>query len=397
VNEARVNAQLVRRIEDRWIGFELSQRLWEVFENTYLSAGRVQTPVLGWVIERYREFVESETDFMRLTLENDLEVTLEGVKEEVQEVVVDEVQLEEKELNPLPPYTTDTMLQDASRFLRFSTDYTMRLAQDLFELGLVTYIRTDSTHVSNVGIEVAKEYITEEIGEDYFAPRKWGEEGAHECIRPTRPIDTGRLMQLLRDGIITLARALTRDHFRLYDMIFKRFMISQMKAAKILHERAVIDAKITKAEVEGYVEILFDGWTKLRAPPLKKLPKLEKGQRIRVKEVKKWRAPKVPLFTQGDIIALMKERKIGRPSTYAKIVKTLLDRHYVIETKGRKKLVPTELGTKVYHYLITKYKELVSEERTRQLEELMDLVEENKADYQEVLNDMYREIRKYIA
>jgi len=170
-----------------------------------------------------------------------------------------------------------------------------------------------------------------------------------------------------------------------------------MKAAKILHERAVIDAKITKAEVEGYVEILFDGWTKLRAPPLKKLPKLEKGQRIRVKEVKKWRAPKVPLFTQGDIIALMKERKIGRPSTYAKIVKTLLDRHYVIETKGRKKLVPTELGTKVYHYLITKYKELVSEERTRQLEELMDLVEENKADYQEVLNDMYREIRKYIA
>ncbi|WP_175059054.1 reverse gyrase [Thermococcus sp. 2319x1] len=397
VNEARVNAQLVRRIEDRWIGFELSQKLWEVFENTYLSAGRVQTPVLGWVIERYKEFVESETDFTRLTLENDLEVTLEGIKEEVQEVTVEEVQLEEKDLNPLPPYTTDTMLQDASRFLGFSTDYTMRLAQDLFELGLVTYIRTDSTHVSNVGVEVAKEYITEEIGEDYFAPRKWGEEGAHECIRPTRPIDTGRLMQLLRDGIITLARGLTRDHFRLYDMIFKRFMTSQMKAAKILYEKAVIDAKVAKAEVEGYVEILFDGWTRIRTPPLKQLPKLEKGQRIKVKDIKKWRASKVPLFTQGDIIALMKERKIGRPSTYAKIVKTLLDRHYVIETKGRKKLVPTELGTKVYHYLITKYKELVSEERTRQLEELMDLVEENKVDYQEVLNDMYEEIRKYIA
>ncbi|HIH71819.1 MAG: Reverse gyrase [Thermococcales archaeon 44_46] len=397
VNEARVNAQLVRRIEDRWIGFELSQKLWEVFENTYLSAGRVQTPVLGWIIERYREFVESETDFMRLTLENDLEVTLEGAKEEVQEVVVEDVQLEERELNPLPPYTTDTLLQDASRFLGFSTDYTMRLAQDLFELGLVTYIRTDSTHVSNVGLEVAKEYITEEIGEDYFAPRKWGEEGAHECIRPTRPIDTGRLMQLLRDGIITLARSLTRDHFRLYDMIFRRFMTSQMKAAKILYEKAVIDAKVAKAEVEGYVEILFDGWTKLRAPPLRQIPKLEKGQIIKVKEIKKWRAPKVPLFTQGDIIALMKERKIGRPSTYAKIVKTLLDRHYVIETKGRKKLVPTELGTKVYHYLISKYKELVSEERTRQLEELMDLVEKNKVDYQEILNDMYKEIRKYIA
>ena len=397
VHEGRVNAQLVRRIEDRWIGFELSQKLWEVFENTYLSAGRVQTPVLGWVIQRYKEFVESETNFVRLTLENDLNVTLEGVKDEIEEVVVEDVQLEERELNPLPPYSTDSMLQDASRFLGFSTDYTMRLAQDLFELGLLTYIRTDSTHVSNVGIEVAKEYISDEIGEEYFAPRKWGEEGAHECIRPTRPIDTGRLMQLLRDGVITLARGLTRDHFRLYDMVFKRFMTSQMKAAKILYEKAIIDAKVAKTEIEGYVDILYEGWTKIRNPPLRRLPKLEKGQRIRVKEIKKWKAPKVPLFTQGDIIALMKERKIGRPSTYAKIVKTLLDRHYVIETKGRKKLVPTELGTKVYHYLITRYKELVSEERTRQLEELMDLIEENKANYQEILNEMYKEIKKYIT
>jgi len=288
------------------------------------------------------------------------------------------------------------MLQDASRFLGFSAPHTMQLAQDLFELGLITYHRTDSTHVSNTGIEVAKEYISEEIGEEYFAPRKWGEEGAHECIRPTRPIDTGRLMQLLRDGIITLARGLTRDHFRLYDMIFKRFMASQMKAAKVLYEKVVINAKVAKTEIEGYIEIIFDGWTKLRAPPLRQLPKLEKEQGLKVIEVKKWRAPKVPLYTQGDLIALMKERKIGRPSTYAKIVKTLLDRHYVIETKGRKKLVPTELGTKVYHYLISKYKELVSEERTRQLEELMDLVEENKADYQEVLNNMYAEIKQYI-
>ena len=397
VNEGRVNAQIVRRIEDRWIGFELSQKLWEVFESTYLSAGRVQTPVLSWIIQRYKEFVESETNFIQLTLENDLTVRLEGVKEGVEEVVVEDVHLEEKEINPLPPYTTDTMLQDASRFLKFSTEYTMRLAQDLFEVGLFTYIRTDSTHVSNVGIEVAKEYITDEIGEEYFVPRKWGEEGTHECIRPTRPIDTGRLMQLLRDGVITLARGLTRDHFRLYDMVFKRFMTSQMKATKVLYEKATIDARIAKAEIEGYVEILYEGWTKLRNLPLRKLPKLEKGQKIKVKETKKWKAPKVPLFNQGDIIALMKERKIGRPSTYAKIVKTLLDRHYVIETKGRKKLVPTELGTKVYHYLITKYKDLVSEERTRQLEELMDLIEEDKIDYQEVLSELYKEIKKYTA
>lgn len=396
INEHRVNAQLVRRIEDRWIGFELSQKLWEVFENKNLSAGRVQTPVLGWVIQRYKEFNESETEFLALILENGINVVMEGVRGDIEEVTVEDVLIEEREINPLPPYTTDTLLQDASRYLGFSAPHTMQLAQDLFELSLTTYHRTDSAHVSGTGIEVAKEYITEEIGEEYFVPRKWGEEGAHECIRPTRPIDTGRLIQLIRDGVITLAKPLKRDHFRLYDLIFKRFMASQMKAAKVVYERAIIDGKIGKAEIEGYIDVFFEGWSKLKPLPLRQLPRLEKGQTIKVAETKKWKAPKVSLYTQGDLVALMKERKIGRPSTYAKIVRTLLDRHYVIETKKRKRLVPTELGTRVYHYLLSKYKELVSEERTKQLEELMDLVEESKVDYQDVLNDMYAEIKRYV-
>ena len=401
VNEGRVNAQLVRRIEDRWIGFELSQELQRVFENHNLSAGRVQTPVLGWIIERYKEFTESETYFLGLTLENGLQVTVEigkdGKKVEPPEyVTVEDVQLEERELNPSPPYTTDAMLKDASTFLKLSAPQTMRLAQDLFELGLITYHRTDSTHVSNTGIEVAKEYITSELGEEYFKPRPWGEEGAHEAIRPTRPIDTGRLMQLIRDGVIQLPRNLTRNHYRLYDMIFKKFMTSQMIPAKILYEKAVIDARVGKAELEGYVEIIEDGWTRLRSPPMRELPKVEKGARLRVTEAKKWKAPKVPLYTQGDVIALMKERKIGRPSTYAKIVETLLRRYYVIETRGRKKLVPTEQGIKVYHYLMSKYRDLVSEEKTRELEETMDLIEDNRADYQKVLNDLYDELTRYL-
>ncbi len=401
VNEARVNAQLVRRIEDRWIGFELSQELQRVFENRNLSAGRVQTPVLGWIIERYKEFTESETYFLGLTLENGLQVTVEIGKdgkniEPPEYVTVEEVELEERELNPSPPYTTDAMLKDASTFLKLSAPETMRLAQDLFEAGLITYHRTDSTHVSNTGIEVAKEYITEEIGEEYFKPRPWGEEGAHEAIRPTRPIDTGRLMQLIRDGIIQLPKNLTRNHYRLYDMIFKKFMTSQMKAARLLVERAVINAGVGKVELEGYVEVIEDGWTKLRSPPLRQLPKLEAGERLKVVEAKKWKAPKVSLYTQGDIVAMMKERKIGRPSTYAKIVQTLLQRYYVIETRGRKKLVPTEQGIKVYHYLISKYKELVSEEKTRELEELMDMIEENKKDYLEVLRSLYEELRTYL-
>ncbi|NJE62323.1 reverse gyrase [Thermococcus sp. 21S7] len=402
VNEGRVNAQLVRRIEDRWIGFELSQELQRVFENRNLSAGRVQTPVLGWVIERYKEFTESETYFMGLSLENGLRVTVELGKdgknvEPPEYVTVKDVQLEERELNPMPPYTTDAMLKDASTFLKLSAPETMRLAQDLFEAGLTSYHRTDSTHVSSTGIEIAKEYITQELGEEYFKPRPWGEEGTHEAIRPTRPIDTGRLMQLVRDGIIQLPKNLTRNHYRLYDMIFRRFMTSQMKAAKILHERAVIDAGVGKAEIEGYVEVIEDGWTKLRGPPFRELPRLEEGARLKVVESKKWKAPKVSLYTQGDIISLMKERKIGRPSTYAKIVQTLLQRYYVIETRGRKKLVPTDQGIKVYHYLISKYKELVSEEKTRELEEIMDMIEENKIDYQEVLRRLHEELIRYLG
>ncbi|AEC52357.1 reverse gyrase [Pyrococcus sp. NA2] len=396
INEDRVNAQLVRRIEDRWIGFELSQKLWEVFENRNLSAGRVQTPVLGWIVQRYKEFTESETDFLGLVLENGISITIENAKGNVSEVTVKDVVIEEREINPLPPYTTDAMLQDASRFLGFSATKTMQLAQDLFELGLCTYHRTDSTHVSNTGIEIAKEYITQEIGEEYFAPRKWGEEGAHEAIRPTRPVDTGRLIQLIRDGIITLPRNLTRDHFRLYDLIFRRFIASQMKPAKVIYEEAIISTPFGDVEVEGYIDVIYDGWSRIKPLPLKKIPKLEKGQVIKVKEVKQWRAPKVSLYTQGDVIALMKERGIGRPSTYAKIVQTLLQRGYVIETKGKKKLVPTEKGIKVYQYLMSKYKPLVNEERTRQLEKIMDMVEEAKADYQDVLNELYDEIKAYV-
>jgi len=260
-----------------------------------------------------------------------------------------------------------------------------------------TYHRTDSTHVSGTGIEVAREYIAQEIGEEYFKPRPWGEEGAHEAIRPTRPIDTGRLMQLVRDGIIQLPKNLTRNHYRLYDMIFRRFMTSQMVPAKILYEKAVVNAQVGKAEIEGYIEVIEDGWTKLRSPPFRQLPRLEKGAKLKVVEFKKWKAPKVSLYTQGDIVAMMKERKIGRPSTYAKIVQTLLQRYYVLETRGRKKLVPTDQGIKVYHYLISKYKELVSEEKTRELEEIMDMVEENRVDYQEVLRNLYEELRRYLG
>lgn len=395
INIKRVEAQIVRRIEDRWIGFELSQKLWKEFDNTYLSAGRVQTPVLGWIIKRYNDFRKSETYFTKLTLENRMEIILEG-KKEADYLEVKKVNKEEKDINPNPPYTTDTLLTDASRILGFPTTKTMRLAQDLFEMGFVTYIRTDATYVSDVGNIIARDYIKNEIGEKYFKARKWGKEGAHECIRPTRPIDSEKIIQLIRNNVIRTTKKLTSDHLRLYNLIFKRFMASQMTPVNLHYQKIVLGIDDEEIEIEGYTDIIDPGWTKIVRLPMKKLPEVKEGQKIKIKEIKTWKAPKISLFTEGDVIEKMKKSGIGRPSTYSKIVNTLLDRRYVIKTKLKKKLLPTKLGVNVYNYLIHTYEKLVSEERTRELEKVMDEIEEGSRNYQEVLNSIYEEIKQFV-
>ncbi|HHF59317.1 MAG TPA: reverse gyrase, partial [Thermoplasmatales archaeon] len=218
----RVKAQIVRRIEDRWIGFALSHKLWERFNKTNLSAGRVQTPVLGWIIEQENKYrkrrkvnilpelgIEVEGDFDK---EVDVEVILSSDREELR--------------SPLPPHTTDELLRDASRILKLSSGETMKLAQDLFENGLITYHRTDSNRVSDVGLRIAKEYL----GED-FQSRRWGTgagEGAHECIRPTRAWDRYMLQRMIYERVIS-PENITKKHLALYDLIFKRFMASQCR------------------------------------------------------------------------------------------------------------------------------------------------------------------------
>jgi len=395
-----VEAQIVRRVEDRWIGFSLSKRLWDVFGMKWLSAGRVQTPVLGWVIERYEESKKSIRPVFRIVLENDYyiiaeNVELDGLKpkeiaEKIAErgVTVKIGEEAERAINPPPPYTTDTLLRDASQRLRIGVDQVMRLAQNLFETGLITYHRTDSTRVSDAGIRVAKEYITERLGPEWFIARRWGEGGAHECIRPTRPVDTETLINLVKQGVLQLPIQLTRMHFRLYDMIFRRFMASQMPPAKIKETKVIVEGFNFSKELTFISDIVEKGFTEIL--PLDTRPPLQPG-RYNVKDVSFKRVPLVPLYSQADLIRLMKEKGIGRPSTYAKIVKTLLDRHYIIEVKNGK-LVPTKLGIKVYQYLTGRYPELVSEDRTREVQEYMDLVEAGKMDYREVLAEFYNEI-----
>ncbi|RLG75806.1 MAG: reverse gyrase [Thermoprotei archaeon] len=398
-NANLIKAQVVRRIEDRWIGFELSRRLWNVFGMHWLSAGRVQTPVLGWIIDRYVKWSRERKTVYIIRIKDLL--TVEIFEDEIPkeyrisegrtEIDVLEEKTLEESLPPLPPFTTDTLLTEASKMLRLSASKTMELAQDLFELGFITYHRTDSPRVSLYGQNIARTYLTDVYGEkakDYFKPRGWAVGGAHECIRPTRPIDADRLVKLISEGIITPIKPLTKDHILLYDLIFRRFIASQMKEAKVLKQKLKIKVMGVVKEPERVIAIKDKGFLEFYNI-VHIEPKIEKGKYIS-EEIKIEKRPLTYLFTHGDLVKQMKDKGIGRPSTYAKIINTLLQRKYVIEKK--KRLIPTDLGIKVYTYLLQNYSRLVSEERTAMLEELMDEIERGEKNYLDVLDELYDEI-----
>ena len=395
VNQNLVEAQIVRRIEDRWIGFELSKILQRQFKQPNLSAGRVQTPVLGWIIERtslaYQKINLAQA---KIIIDNlPYYFSFREVPEEIVKAKEITIKTETKEdtVYPLPPYTTDTLLKDASRLFKFSTAKTMQVLQNLFEVGLITYHRTDSTHVSNFGINLAKKWLQEQKKEYLFKPRSYGKEGAHECIRPTRAIDSKELVQLLFAGILRFPIKLSRDHLKLYDLIFKRFIASQCKEAKVI--RQIIRAQLQNFESvkENIVEIKDKGFYEITS--IKTHPQLSSG-RYPIEEIKLMKVPKEKPFRQGDVIALMKEKGIGRPSTYSKIMQTLLEREYVKEVKNY--LFSTKKGFVVYKFLNSKYSQYVSEEFTRKLEKDMDLIERGEEDYEKVLKDLYFEVRELI-
>ncbi|WP_367834503.1 reverse gyrase [Vulcanisaeta sp. JCM 16159] len=421
ISLSMVGAQLVRRIEDRWIGFGLSQIVQGKFNRKTLSAGRVQTPVLGWIIERYDESRKDKIYAVTMTLSNGVKVRLSIPPDKEEfikalkamhrnkstdveiKVKVTKAGEAEEELNPVPPYTTDALLRDSANILGLSVEQTMAIAQELFESGLITYHRTDSTRVSNVGISIAKEYISDRFGSDYFVGRAWGgkEVGAHECIRPTRPIDSDDLRNLLNTGLLQLAIRVTANHLRVYDLIFRRFMASQMKSARVLKERFKISlylngVNVHEEEVERVSKILEPGFTKVWGYiEGREYQELTPGEYdiTSIDYIKK--VSRTPPLREGDIIAMMRERGIGRPSTYAKIVDVILKRRYALVVGRRiRYVVPTNLGRQVYRFLTEENKEfsdLVSEERTRIVEKHMDDVEVGERDYMDVLNELFNE------
>ena len=404
VSRPLVRAQVVRRVEDRWIGFGLSRILWGRFGKRWLGAGRVQTPVLGWIVRRYEEWRRSRGYVVSIAAEGGLRLRLVvPTREEAEELAagvvrtglrVVSVAVQPVKLPPPPPFTTETLIYEASARLGYTSEKTMRLAQDLFENGLITYHRTESTHVSAAGVALAREYLEARGMAGELQPRSWGEPGHHEAIRPTRPVDAESLRRLVALGEVKLSSPLRESHYRLYDLIFRRFIASQMRAADVTKVELVLDVAgravpvryLAAEELRGFLSLYRPHGLVVAAPPAP-------GTVLKVESVRVYRGSAVRLMTHGDVVLMMRERGIGRPSTYARTIEQLKSHGYVVESRYRKFLVPTRLGREVYNFLSSSYGELVSEERTRQLERKIRLVEQGEADAASLLIELLEELR----
>jgi reverse gyrase len=394
-----VKAQIVRRVQDRWIGFGISPVLWKVFRNNRLSAGRVQTPVLGWIVDRTKKLKEKE-ELISLKLENGLQIGFRAKKGTYDKIITNgfvelkDVNIYEDEVNPYPPFTTDTLLSTLTTFLKIDANEAMQIAQKLFENGLITYHRTSSTTVSSVGINIAKEYITSTFGEDYFRARKWEAEGAHECIRPTMAVDAQKLKNLIGLKLLRFPSPLTDRDIRAYDIIFKRFIASQMKPARVERLKFKVLAGDVEKEFEFINRILEDGFTKIFKLQERNISGLQEGK-ARILESEMRVVPAHSPFTYSEIVSMMKEKGIGRPSTYAKILEILKKRNYVKEVR-KSLLIATALGIRVYWFSQQRFSKYLNEETTKRLEEEMDNIESGKRNFEEVLREIYAEVREII-
>lgn len=394
IDKQLVNAQVVRRVEDRWIGFELSNKVRKAFGSNNLSAGRVQTPVLGWIIDyhkRSKKIIEKIVVDIEGTKIEIFETKRKTIKPGKVRIDVKKIKEDQEEKNPFPPYTTDELLRDAHKQLGLSSQETMSILQKLFENGLITYHRTDSIHVSDQGLRIARMFLGEE-----FQGRHWSSSGAHECIRPTRPLTLDDVKSFLLDKTMSLEetdKVLLNHMLKVYDLIFRRFMASQSKP--IVVEYTIYNLIIhTTPPIEKQIKVLTGVYGKAFElyPYPYKINKIDSG--VHLGKILIEKIPEAYPLTEGDVIKLMRERGLGRPSTYAQILNKLYKRHYIVERNGR--LHPTKLGEEVYNYLTEHFKEYVSEEKTREMYQLMDEVEKGKHNAVDVLISIYEEILREV-
>jgi len=417
-----VNAQQARRILDRLVGYKLSPFLWKKIARG-LSAGRVQSVALRLIVEREEEIknFKPQEYWTILALFNVLNETLEAhlfkknerviekldiktkeeadkIKKELEESNFSILNIENKKVkkNPLPPFITSTLQQTASTRLGFSSKKTMFLAQDLYERGYITYMRTDSTHLSEEAVNKVRLWIKNNLGLKYLPPKpnvfktksKLAQE-AHEAIRPT---DINIHSEKLK---------LSQDHKKLYDLIFKRFVASQLPPAEFLNTKIEILAQNSKKNV-NYTLVAsgsvmeFDGFLKIWPMEFgeKILPKISKDDALNLIEIKTLQhfTEPPPRYTEASLIKTLEKYGIGRPSTYASIISIIQERNYVQKENG--KFYPTEIGTLVNKILTTHFPEIVDINFTAKMEEDLDGIAQGKKDWQKVLEEFYTPFAK---
>ncbi len=376
IDEYLVGAQFVRRTADRWIGFLISQIIQKRLKKPHLSAGRVQTPVLRWIAKRTeglkKKIYVVSVRIKDLRVEFDFENEEEASRffENIEKGQIKFISSKEETIYE-KPFNTSELLKEAAIKLKYSPQQTMKLAQELFESGFITYHRSDSHRISPFGILVAKEYIKDKFGEKFFKPRSFEEAGAHEAIRSTTSMD----VEDMKSFCMLKGISLTFKHFRLYDLIFRKFVASQMK--EVVVEKETFD--IFGKRIEIITKILKDGFNLIY--PLKVYEINENENKI-VKNI--YKKSKISPYTYAEVIEEMKNKNIGRPSTYAVTIEKLIERKYIVEKNGF--LFATYLGFKVLKIIDNiKYKKFVSEEFTAELENIMDEIQSGKRDYKKEL------------
>ena len=423
INMGLVDAQQARRVLDRLVGYQISPLLWRKVRKG-LSAGRVQSAALKIICDREREIEKFEPkEFWNITAEfkkgkkfqaklaeaNGKKILVENkaqndniIKElNSGEFVVSDVKEKIRMQKPYPPFTTSSLQQDAGNKLNFNAKKTMMIAQQLYEgvdvkgrgtTGLITYLRTDSVRVSDAAKQAAKDLIVSKFGVEYsannvFSNKKKDIQDAHEAIRPAiielEP-------ELIKDS-------LTADQFKLYKLIWNRFMASQMSQSKSNSMQVSIANGIYGFKANGS-ELLFDGFRRLYNAAddegAKLLPSLEKNEKLKAESLKGEQSFTQPpaRYTEASLVKELEDKDIGRPSTYAPIVSTLTERKYV--GREKKALKPTELGFLVNDLMEEYFKDIVDAGFTANMENRLDDVEVGSQKWKDLISEFYGPFKK---
>ena len=437
INRDRFESQQARRILDRIVGYQVSPVLWKTIRKG-ISAGRVQSVALKFVVEREREIEkfrpreywtldaalkrrdDSEKDAFSASLHSFGGKKAEIENEEQSKRILDalsgkdftvrSVEKKERRRRPLPPFITSTLQQDASKKIRFSVKRTMSVAQKLYEgvelgregpVGLITYMRTDSVRISPNAVEEARNFVSERYGSEYVPKKpnlfkvKKAAQDAHECIRPTFP---SKHPEQLR-------KFLTDEQHKLYSLVWKRFVASQMTPAVYDQTRVDVAAGDGIFRATGNV-MKFAGFTLVYEEAVereesgkspddakkrenRKLPELSENQVLDLLglDPKQHFTQPPPRYSESSLVKELEEKGIGRPSTYASILSTIQDRGYVERDKS--KFSPTDLGTLVNDFLVDKFPRIMNEKFTAQMESDLDRVEEGSVGWVDLLSSFY--------